>query len=222
MNELEVILKKETAVFGFADMSGLDDLPFSELDKAVSFAIEIDKDIIKDISEGPTLEYVAEYSRINVRLDEIAEELCAVLRMNGFKAEPVASSKRIDNVELKGVFPHKTAATRAGLGWIGKSAMLINKKLGSRLRFATVFTDAPLECAEPIEKSYCGKCSKCQDACPADAINGNNWIAGKERSYLFDAHKCEEYKKKHFSVINDVPAHHICGICINHCPYSLR
>jgi epoxyqueuosine reductase QueG len=51
--------------------------------------------------------------------------------------------------------PHKTVATRAGLGWVGKSALLISDRFGAALRLTSVLTDAPLPVAKGVNVSNC-------------------------------------------------------------------
>jgi len=57
----------------------------------------------------------------------------------------------------------------AGLGWQGKSLLIINPKYEPRVRYATFLTDLPLTPDEPIENK-CGKCKQCIKACPVGAI----------------------------------------------------
>ena len=71
--------------------------------------------------------------------------------------------------------PHKTIATKAGLGWIGKSALFTTKEYGSALRLSSVLTDAPLNIGKPVLKSRCGKSTECMAACPGGAISGKEW-----------------------------------------------
>jgi len=74
-------------------------------------------------------------------------------------------------------------AERAGLGFIGKNAMLISREFGNWLFLATILTrveiapDEPLsaknqphESGEPRVGLLCGKCSRCMDECPTEAI----------------------------------------------------
>jgi len=77
----------------------------------------------------------------------------------------------------------KALAEKAGLGWIGKHANLINKQAGSWFFLGEIYTDLPLPIDEPV-KNHCGDCSKCIDICPTQAI-----VA----PYTVDARRCISY-----------------------------
>ncbi len=77
----------------------------------------------------------------------------------------------------------KALAEKAGLGWIGKHANLINKQAGSWFFLGEIYTDLPLPIDEPV-KNHCGDCRKCIDICPTQAI-----VA----PYTVDARRCISY-----------------------------
>ena len=93
-----------------------------------------------------------------------------------------------------GAFPHKTAAVRAGLGWIGRSALFVSPQFGPRVRLCTVLTDCPLPGAKTESSvSRCKTCNRCVKACPARAISGVEYRPGMSRAELFDPEACSRH-----------------------------
>jgi epoxyqueuosine reductase len=186
---------------------------------ALSLIIAMNPSIMVKVQQGPNQAYGDEYQRVNRCLNELAEALAAQLRGHGYRAQPLAPSDRTDIAGIKGDFPHKTAATRAGLGWVGKHCQLITRDYGPWVRLGTVFTDMELPCGPPLERSFCGDCTRCVDACPAKALKGCAWHPGLPREAILDARECDRWKKEHYL---DYQRGHVCGICSAVCPYGLK
>lgn len=74
-------------------------------------------------------------------------------------------------------------AKKAGLGWIGKNSLLLNREMGSFFFLAELIIDMELEYDGPV-KDYCGTCTACMDACPTDAI---------AEPFVVDGSKCISY-----------------------------
>lgn len=216
----EQILALGATLVGFADMEGVLEGEFACWPRAISIALAFPDEVIDPVAEGPTPEYFEAYNRFNERLNEIAAQTARMIRALGYQAEFVAAT--VEDGDLGGEnmrvdFQHKTAATRAGLGWVGKSALLITYHCGPRVRFATVFTDMPLEVGMPVTASECGRCSACVRACPGGAIYDEHWWAGRPREEFFDARAC--YVAARRQLMERVGADNaVCGICIAVCP----
>jgi len=186
---------------------------------ALSWAIPMNPQIMASIQNGPNQAYADEYASVNHRINALSAALTAEIKDRGFRASAMAASDRRDPVNIKGDFPHKTAATRAGLGWVGRHCQLITRPFGSWVRLGTVFSDMELECGHPIEKSFCGRCTRCVEACPASALKGNEWHPGVPREKILDVRACDNWKKKHYFQFH---RGHNCGICSAVCPYGLK
>lgn len=109
-------------------------------------------------------------------------------------------------------------AKRAGLGWTGKNACLINKKKGSFFFIGTIILDLELVYDTPSDTDHCGTCTRCMDACPNKAIIAPGVIdANKCISYLTIEHKGD------FPEGNENKLHNWifgCDICQDVCPWN--
>jgi epoxyqueuosine reductase QueG len=217
------LIEAGASLVGFADVSGLPAAARGEMKSAISIAVALDVSIINEISEGPTQRYFHEYTRVNEFLARLCASTVDDLQKRGHDASAIEPTIRIKDSAMKFLttpLPHKTVATRAGMGWIGKSALLITRRYGPAVRLATVLTDAPLDAGNPVDDSQCGDCTKCVDRCPANAIAGENWAKGMERESIYDAQACRAEAKSASGSIG-VPVT-ICGICINACPWTQK
>ncbi len=221
-SEIEQTLRSQGAgLVGFADVSGLPEAMTGGLPRAIAIGVPLNPTIVRAIEHGPTPRYFAEYNRINALLAELADRAAGMLTAVGRRAVLVkATSDDFNPITLSMPIQHKTIATRAGLGWIGKSALLITKPYGPAVRLGSVLTDAELETGTPIDESHCGTCRQCVDRCPAQAIVGVNWQLGQPREAIYDAPRCRMTAKRLSSTAGFEAS--ICGICINACPWTQR
>lgn len=186
---------------------------------AIAWAAPMQPHIMASISSGPNQAYADEYARVNARINKLSGALADALVTRGYHALALAASKRTDTVGVRGDFPHKTAATLAGLGWIGRNCQLITRPYGPWVRLGTVFTNLALPCGPPMQKSFCGHCLRCVEACPAKALQGSAWIPGMPRETLLNVRACDQWKRKHYFAYHKG---HNCGICAAVCPYGAK
>ena len=217
------LLRLGADIVGFGDIS---ELPYnirSGMPIGISVAVLYPKEVIQGISVLPTQEYRAWYDKLNERLDSIVTNGAETLQKMGWSA--IAQTREYvgsGEIGYSTILPHKTIATRAGIGWIGKSALLVTAKYGSAIRLSSILTDAPIETAHASEKSFCGDCMVCANVCPAGAISGKLWEVGLYRDEFFDPDKCRqtarERAKQGFGGDNIT----ICGKCIEVCPHTQK
>jgi len=123
--------------------------------------------------------YISRYARgrdyhklMRRRLQKLAERISAAVGEHGYRAF-------VDSAPVL----ERALAEKAGLGWIGKNTMLINRRAGSWFFLGELFTDLPLPLDEPAT-AHCGSCRACLDICPTDAFVGPNEL---------DARRCISY-----------------------------
>ncbi|MEI7949897.1 MAG: tRNA epoxyqueuosine(34) reductase QueG [Gammaproteobacteria bacterium] len=109
---------------------------------------------------------------IRKRLQQLAERIQQEVGEFGYRAF-------VDSAPVL----ERALAEKAGLGWIGKNTMLINKRAGSWFFLGELFTDLPLALDAKAE-FHCGTCTACLEVCPTQAFVGPN---------LLDARRCISY-----------------------------
>ncbi len=227
MDELTQSIRQELLghgadLVGFGDLTALPAEAREGLPIGVCVAVKYPREVIRGIGEVPTKDYYDHYNSLNERLDDLVSFGAETLRARGYRA--VAQTRAfVERFETNydSRLPHKTVASRAGLGWIGKSALFVTREYGSMIRLSSILTDAPLAVAGPVDESRCGDCTACTEACPAGAISGRPWAVGMARDDFFDAAACRrvarERARRGFGV--EIT---ICGKCIEVCPWTRR
>lgn len=198
---------------GTADITRLE---IAGYPRAVSICVKLLDSVIDEIDSEPTQAYYAHYKAVNGLLNELSLRCAMHLEQRGWRAYPIAASQSTaQREEYRANFPHKTAATLAGLGSIGKNGLFLHEGFGPRVRLATVLTDAPLSCGTPVTDSVCGSCTLCVNACPAGALHGKNWTQNTPREMIYDPRMCSDFMGAHFGQIG---RGFVCGICMAVCP----
>lgn len=128
----------------------------------------------------PEQAYVSRYALgrdyhklVRKRLQQLAERIQAVIGPFGHRAF-------VDSAPVL----EKAIAEKAGLGWIGKNTLVLNRKAGSWFFLGELFVDIPLPIDAPHASEHCGRCTACMDICPTAAFAG---------PYVLDARRCISY-----------------------------
>ena len=219
------LIPADNYIYGFANLTGLLHKKFDGYSYGISIGRRLDDSIIDGIKEAPTNEYFHHYDEINKQLQAISEQIASDLNQAGIGALAIMPTIPISSTEFDEYLPtlryelsQKMIATRAGLGWIGKTDLFISKEFGARLRLTSILIDKEVESeAKPIDKSRCGTCSICVDKCPAAAATGHLWDIDTDRDVFFDAFKCREKCSEFGQTLLKIDKR-ICGICVAVCP----
>jgi epoxyqueuosine reductase QueG len=205
-------LEQGADLFGVADISGLKDdfllkrETLAKCDKAICIGARLSPGILSEVVDAPTRLYSYHYRMVNLLLDQIALKLANLIQKQGYFAIPIPSSQIIDWEKQSAHVSHKKLGVLAGLGWIGRNNLLVNKDYGSQLRLVTVLTDMPMK-TDSSGKDRCEPCRICVKMCPAGAI--------REDVLGFDPVRCLE-KLKEFNR-RKIVEQYICGVCVNVC-----
>lgn len=220
------------AYFGIADLSLAQHCSITPHEEkviagypvAISIGVPLSSSIVDSIAAQSDIYaiknyYFHVYEVTNPYINEITLCLARIIEEEGFKAVPIPSSQTIDAGKFYGFFSHKMAASLAGLGWIGKSCLLITPDRGPRVRWGTILTDAMLIPGKLSTGKGCGGCKLCVEACPAHAFTGNAFQPSEAREIRMDAEKCFNYLNGERKNIAGVAA---CGMCVYICPFGKK
>lgn len=217
--ELKEILHFQGAdLVGIGDMSSVENCNFKT---GISVAVSLPKNIIIDLQEAPTQEYYNLYYSLNSKLNEIVMAGEEFLKKEGFEAYAQTTDRIKVSQDKTTPLPHKTVATKAGLGWIGKNCLLVTPQYGSAVRISSLLTNASLECDEPINQSRCGACSLCVKKCPAQALKGTLWNTDTPREELINIKKCYKKQVEIMSKKTGIETD-LCGKCFAVCAYTKK
>ena len=112
----------------------------------------------------------------------------------------------------------KALGEKAGLGWIGKHSLLLNREAGSWFFLGEIFTNLPLPVDAPTPTDHCGNCRACMTVCPTDAIVGPRQLdARKCISYLTIENKGEIPEAYRQAMGNRIYG---CDDCQLYCPWN--
>ena len=180
----------------------------------ICFAIRHDDAVVNELpNDEPWLQMSSSLAGKSRHIYQAAEGL---LESWGYHHRRITSAiPRDDLPDLREELPQKTLATLSGLGWVGRSTLLVSPRFGPRMRLGTLLTDMPLKIDTPVVQSRCEDCRACVDACPVDAIKGNPWSQTTPRSQLLDVSRCYDYL---WSTKTTLGRRQTCGICLKVCP----
>ncbi len=206
------VLSRGGSMFGVADISdvkGEFEIGISVkkiATRAVCLGVGLSELVLSEIENCPTKLYFHHYRTANMFLDQLSFALGCFIESKGYKAFPVPASQITDWDKQKAHLSHKRIGYLAGLGWLGRNNLLVNKKFGSQFRLATVLTNMPLSVDRPINRD-CADCFECVAVCPAGAIKKNT----RDFDHIACFEKLKSYQRQ------NIVGQFVCGICVKVC-----
>lgn len=147
--------------------------------------------------------YSDEYQHLNEMLKEISREIAQKFNGIAFPPTTETSAESFDSVIefYPHTISHRVVAERAGIGWRGKSELIVTETHGPAVRFTSILINMPLN-QNKIIANRCGECIACLDVC----------------SFLKNKEKLKDYRENCNNFLNSLGLkHHVCGKCIKAC-----
>ncbi len=191
-------------IVGIADLTKLDNIPVglnidpTALFKRYPYSIVIGAQygkIIKGASGDETALY----------LEKIAYDVMGYLEKKKYQYLVIHPEDEYDPDNRMGLLSLKILAKQAGIGWQGKSLLIVSPKYGPIHRLIAILTNMKLTPDAPI-KSSCGDCINCIDNCPKNSLTAYRFLDHpNSREDVLDIQSCLGDKG--------------CMVCILNCPY---
>jgi len=178
------------------------------------YALVVSQEMKKDkIDHAPEFPAGQEVMRVYGSLGLVVNEIARWLRKKGVRCQ--------SNHPIGGLTNTPSLAGKAGMGWQGRSGLLITPEYGPRVRLAPVFIEHKyFEFTDNRDhdwiEDYCELCQRCEKECPGRAIYSEKLVnidnvpsIGAMRTCI-DREKCFEYFLKTLG----------CSVCVKVCPFS--
>lgn len=205
---LQYSWEKHRVVVGFTELPN--SLIFKGKAVPFSYALVFVQEMQRQpIEKAPEIEAGMEVVNVYDSLGKATNDICAWLNRQ-FGIIGMA------NHPLGGLVDFVPLAEKAGMGFIGRSGLLITPQFGPRCRISPIFIYKPLFAFTDNRprlsiQSFCAKCGKCVRACPKNAIYTQPVkVEGGKRVQAYDREAC----------FHSFAATMGCGVCISQCPFS--
>jgi epoxyqueuosine reductase len=194
-------------LIGIADLHSLKGMPLGIPSDAASFLSHYHCAIVMGAQLGKQGKS-ASGTEVSLFLERVALAVVDRLERNGRRVLTVHTEDEFDPINRVGLMSLKVLAKAAGLGWQGRSLLIVSPQYGPVHRWIGVLTDMELRGGTAIP-NQCGDCTLCAEKCPAGALN----------LVEFDDHPaCREDVLD----IGLCKGDDGCIVCLTACPWAVR
>jgi len=165
---IKYIEKLDIDIYGVADMHLLEEMNTGVPINLKNFLNMFPYAIVLGAQYGK-LGKKASGGKTALFLEEAAFSIMEYLEGKGYRQLIIHTEDEFDPINRLGFMSLKLLAKTAGLGWQGRSLLIISPEYGPLHRLIAILTDLPLETNQVI-KNECGDCRKCIEACPQNAL----------------------------------------------------
>ena len=179
---------------------------YSKCQSVIVFLKTMPSEVI--MAENPVL-YTHTAYLLYSELDRIGLALCRELTKQGITSVPVPTDTPYLYWDAKrthgmGVISLRHAGYLAGLGFLGRNTLLINKKHGNMVYIGAILTSSVLEPSSLVDDFSCPpNCKICLDACPSKALDGTtvSQLHCRKTSFIktergFDIYACSKCRQQ--------------------------
>ena len=181
------------------------------------FAVPLNPGLVRSNRAKPTNDFLIEFNRANRLIHQIERSICDGLLTSGI----LALSLRDFAQARKAIVPLKRLALKAGIGWMGKSTLIVTAEYGPAIRLGGVAIAQELVPDRETRESRCGTCLICSSSCPGGCIRGVEWNEALEPKDLLDIERCKETNGRLTEDALGIEAT-MCSTCMSVCKYISR
>ena len=178
------------------------------------YALVVSQEMNKDkIAHAPGSRASQEVMRVYASLGMVVNEIARWLRKKGVRCQ--------SNHPMGGLVNNPSLAGKAGLGWQGRSGILVTPEYGPRVRLAPVFIEHKyFEFTDNHDHEwiteYCEQCKLCEKECPGQAINSEKVVNIAGVPGINTIWTCIDREKCIGPFLRTMG----CAVCIKVCPFS--
>jgi len=197
--------KRGIDLVGFAVLTQIEGIPFGLALNSIEVINRYPWAIVFGVQLGK-LGKKASGIEVDLYLEKVALEMLAYLDEKGCRALIIHPEDEIEPIHRKGLLSLKMLAKEAGLGWLGRSLLIVSPDYGPIHRLIAVLTDMELQSDGSIP-NQCGDCSLCIEKCPSGSLTFVSFDdRPRHREDVLDVDKC----------LGDLG----CKLCLEVCPWG--